>query len=84
MWHFARLASLALFVTNAAAQMPARYQLPPVDILALADAPAAPQVLSDSRNTILLLLAQDSYPPLAELSAPEMRWVACASIRGRM
>lgn len=73
MWHVALLASLTLFVTNAAAQMPARYQLPPADILALADAPAAPQVLSDSRNTILLLLAQDSYPPLAELSAPEMR-----------
>ncbi|MGP1665929.1 MAG: TolB family protein, partial [Rhodanobacter sp.] len=62
-----------LLTTQASAHTPSTYQQPPADILALADAPLAPLLLSDSRHTILLLLAQHSYPPLAELSAPEMR-----------
>lgn len=66
-------AVLTLLATSVMAQTPSTYQQPPAEILALADAPAAPQVLSDSGHTILLLLAQDAYPPLAELSAPEMR-----------
>lgn len=64
---------LAALATSAAAQAPPAYQQPPAEILALADAPSAPLVLSDSRHTMLLLLAQDTYPSLAELSAPEMR-----------
>lgn len=41
--------------------------------MALVDASIAPRVLSASRHTNLLSLAQDPCPPLAELSAPEMR-----------
>lgn len=67
------LATLAWLATGVAAQTPATYRQPPASILALADAPPAPAVLSDSRQTTLVLLQQDAYPPLAELSAPELR-----------
>ncbi|CAM5255965.1 hypothetical protein RLIN73S_02572 [Rhodanobacter lindaniclasticus] len=55
------------------AQTPPTYRQPPASILALADAPPAPQVLHDSRATTLVLLQRDAYPPLAELAAPELR-----------
>jgi len=57
----------------AGAQAPLAYQLSPAEILALADAPATSVVLSASQHTTLLLLMQNTYRPLAELSAPEMR-----------
>ncbi|HZY33380.1 MAG TPA: prolyl oligopeptidase family serine peptidase [Rhodanobacter sp.] len=69
-WLFPMLAMLAATV---AAQTPPTYRQPPAEILALADAPAAPEVISDSRQTVLVLQEQGAYPPLAELSAPELR-----------
>lgn len=69
-WLFAALAWLA---TGVAAQEPPSYRQPPASILALADAPPAPEVISDSRQTTLVLLQHDAYPPLAELAAPELR-----------
>ena len=72
-WRAGLLVVLALLATNVAAQAPPTYQQPPAEILALADAPTPPVVFSDSRHTTLLFLAQDTYLPLAELSAPELR-----------
>lgn len=65
--------SLASLATGATAQVAATYRQPPASILALADAVPAPEVISDSRQTTLVLLQRDAYPPLAGLSAPELR-----------
>ncbi len=64
---------LALLTANVAAQTLPTYRQPPAGIMALADAPPAPEVISDSRQTVLVLLQQAAYPPLAELAAPELR-----------
>ena len=64
---------LTMLTASTAAQTLPIYQQPPAEIMALADAPPAPEVIGDSRHTVLVLLEQSAYPPLAELAAPERR-----------
>ncbi|KAB8162080.1 prolyl oligopeptidase family serine peptidase [Lysobacter maris] len=49
------------------------YRLPPEPIRALAEAPPLPDVLSDSRGRVLVMLRREALPSLQALSRPQMR-----------
>lgn len=55
------------------AQIDLNYQLPPKEILELADAPMAPTVLIDKKAQNIVLLHRNRYNSIAELSEPELR-----------
>ena len=54
-------------------QVDINYQLPPREILELADAPLTPALRLDREGEWMLLLGRDAYKSLDELSAPEYR-----------
>ena len=55
------------------AQEDLTYQKPPKEILELADAPLAPSVMIDEKNEHIVLLHQNKYSSIAELSETELR-----------
>lgn len=70
-----RLIALAclLLPTGLAAQEALPYQVPPAEILQLADVQRPPAVAMDSRKTTLVLFYRDTFKTLAELSDEELR-----------
>lgn len=55
------------------AQEDVNYQLPPKEILELADAPATPLMRIDTKKENMVLLYRDRYSTIAELSETELR-----------
>ena len=55
------------------AQVDITYQLPPKEILELADAPLAPSVQMDKKAENIVLLHRNRYSSIAELSETELR-----------
>ncbi len=55
------------------AQVDLSYQLPPKEILQLADAPLAPVVQIDKKTENIVLLHRNRYSSIAELSETELR-----------
>lgn len=64
---------LTLMVGSLYAQVDIGYQLPPKEILELADAPLAPMVRIDDKNETMVLLHREKYNSIAELSETELR-----------
>lgn len=67
---------LLYFITlslSSIAQSNLNYQLPPEEILELADATKAPAVLMDESKEHMLLLYKNTYKNIEELSQPEVR-----------
>ncbi len=62
-----------LFFNQIKAQMDITYQTPPREIVEIADAPLPPSVLIDDDNKNIVLLHQNSYISIADLSESEMR-----------
>ncbi|MFA7491644.1 MAG: prolyl oligopeptidase family serine peptidase [Mariniphaga sp.] len=54
-------------------QVDVTYQIPPKEILELADAPQAPAVLIDDRGKNIVLIHRNKYISIHELSQPELR-----------
>jgi dipeptidyl aminopeptidase/acylaminoacyl peptidase len=70
----AALCGLACLAQPAAAQPAATgYQLPPKEILAIADAPPTPWVVPTPDRRSLLVFGWDSLTPIGELAEPELR-----------
>ena len=65
--------SFLLFFNQIKAQMDITYQTPPREIVEIADAPLPPSVLIDDDNKNIVLLHQNSYINIADLSESEMR-----------
>ncbi len=68
----------ALIVPDAMGQRgkppePARYETPPKAIADLIDAPLTPAVSTSPDRAWMVLLEQPAYPPIDELSQPELR-----------
>ncbi|WP_224489185.1 alpha/beta hydrolase family protein [Robertkochia flava] len=61
------------FITSTRAQENLQYQQPSEEILELADAKPAPQVILTDDNKHMLLLFRDAYSDIATLSEEEMR-----------
>lgn len=71
---FAVLFTLLIFTAGIGyTQVDTDYQKPPKEILQLADAPATPSILQDSKAETIILLHRDKYKSIAELSEPELR-----------
>jgi len=64
---------LSLVIGIAKAQVDITYQLPPKEILELADAKLAPMVLIDKKAENIVLLSRNRYSSIAELSETELR-----------
>ncbi len=64
---------MAATVGSLYAQVDINYQLPPKEILELADAPLAPLVRIDDKNENMVLLHRDKYSSIVELSETELR-----------
>ena len=70
----ASLCGIACLALPAAAQPTATgYQLPPKEILAIADAPPTPWVVPTPDRRNLLVFGWDSMTPISELAEPELR-----------
>ncbi len=68
------LATVLLFCGSAlSAQSPLGYQVPPDDILQLADAKLAPSVLIDNANTWMVMRERDAYVSIEDLARKELR-----------
>jgi dipeptidyl aminopeptidase/acylaminoacyl peptidase len=67
------LVVLAMTSATLRAQVDLSYQLPPQEILELADAPLAPVVQIDKKTENIVLLHRNRYSSIAELSEPELR-----------
>jgi hypothetical protein len=65
--------ALLLLAVPAAAQEGPAYQLPPPEILALADYQRAPQVRMDTKKEWMLLIYRPTYKSLDELAQEELR-----------
>jgi dipeptidyl aminopeptidase/acylaminoacyl peptidase len=52
---------------------PARYLLPPKEIVEILDAPPPPQVYVSPTRDVLALVERDSMPPIRELAQPMLR-----------
>ena len=65
--------TLFLLAAPAAAQEGPAYQLPPPEIMALADFQRAPQVRMDTRKEWMLLTYRPTYKSLEELAQEELR-----------
>ncbi len=72
-----KIAVIFLFFTTITgfikAQVDLNYQLPPKEILELADAPMAPVVQIDKKTENIVLLHRNRYSTIAELSETELR-----------
>ncbi len=55
------------------AQVHLTYQVPPKEILELADAPLPPSIQIDDKNENIVLLHRNRYKSITELSEPELR-----------
>ncbi|MBF8151117.1 S9 family peptidase [Winogradskyella sp. F6397] len=64
---------VCLFLTNSYAQQNLTYQVPPDEILELADVDLAPGVQIDSKGENMILLYRNQYKSIAELSETELR-----------
>ncbi|MBT8286756.1 MAG: alpha/beta fold hydrolase [Bacteroidia bacterium] len=64
---------LLLFILFSYSQENLNYQLPPDEILELADAPLAPSIRIDSKGENMLFLYRSKYKSIAELSETELR-----------
>lgn len=64
---------LILLFEVSSAQVDIIYQLPPKEILELADAGLPPSVLIDDDNQNIVLLHRNNFKSIADLSEPEMR-----------
>jgi len=74
MKHFTTLFLSLIFTMGVLkAQVDITYQLPPKEILELADAPLAPTVEIDKKVENLVLLHRNRYSSIAELSESELR-----------
>ncbi|MDC0386707.1 S9 family peptidase, partial [Flavobacteriaceae bacterium] len=62
-----------LFFSYAPAQEQLGYQLPKKELLDLVDVDLAPQVLSNSKNTVLVLISRSTYKSISDLSKKELR-----------
>ncbi len=62
-----------LFISEAFAQIDLTYQLPDEAILQLADAPAPPSVMIDSKGENMVVRKRRKYKSIAELSEEELR-----------
>ena len=62
-----------LSVAAASGQENLGYQVPPQEILELADAPLAPSVLMDDDKKFMILLYRNTYKTIEELSQEELR-----------
>ena len=69
---FVSLASL-IFTTHVFAQEELGYQTPKKELLELIDVNLAPAVLSNSKNTVLVLVSRPTYKNIADLSRKELR-----------
>ena len=49
------------------------YQLPKKELLELVDVNLAPQVLSNSKNSVMVLISRSTYKSIADLSKAELR-----------
>ncbi len=67
------LATLLFCTSTLLAQDPLSYQLPPDDILKLADAKLAPSVLIDNASEWMIMRDRDAYVSIADLSRKELR-----------
>lgn len=67
------LFAFTLFLGAVNAQVDLTYQEPPKEILELADAPTTPAVIIDEKNENIVLLFQNRYKSIAELSETELR-----------
>lgn len=65
--------AVAIIATVAANAQSDEYKTPSADILAVVDAQPIPAVSLDPTNTWMLLMARRSLPPIAALSAPELK-----------
>ncbi|MFZ9044853.1 MAG: prolyl oligopeptidase family serine peptidase [Cyclobacteriaceae bacterium] len=61
------------FFISALAQGGLNYQVPPIEIKELVDAPLAPSVRIDNKGENVVLLYRDAYKTISELSEEEMR-----------
>lgn len=64
---------ILLFFGYAPAQEQLGYQLPKKELLDLVDVDLAPQVLSNSKNTVLVLISRSTYKSISDLSKKELR-----------
>jgi len=64
---------LALLAGTTLAQIDITYQKPPKEILEIADAPASPAMMIDDKGEVIVLMQQNRYKSIAELSEPELR-----------
>lgn len=64
---------LLIIFSFLSAQIDIEYQLPPKEIIELADAPLAPSVQMDDKKENMVLLYRNRYSSIAELSQPELR-----------
>ena len=69
----ALLIAVITYAGFAEAQVDITYQLPPKEILELADAPMAPTVQTDKKAENIVLLHRKRYSSIEELSEPELR-----------
>ena len=67
------LLPLLLFTGKAVAQEDLKYQLPPSEILELADFQRAPSISMNSKHTKIIFFYRDTYKTLGDLSQDEMR-----------
>ena len=67
------LLPLLLFTEKAVAQEDLTYQLPPQEILELADFQRAPSISMNSNHTKMVFFYRDAYKTLSDLSQEEMR-----------
>ncbi len=70
----ALLIAVTISIGFVKAQVDLTYQLPPKEILELADAPMAPLVQIDKKTENIVLLHRNIYSSIAELSEPELRF----------
>jgi dipeptidyl aminopeptidase/acylaminoacyl peptidase len=65
--------AIIIFFEHVKAQIDITYQMPPREILEIADAPLPPSVLIDDDNKNIVLLYRNNFKSIADLSEPEMR-----------
>ena len=80
-----RAAAVALFLLAAAASAAAQtYQKPPQAVLDVLNAPVPPQAAISPARDYMLLVQGTRYPPLSELSAPDIDLANVSDLRGSL
>ncbi len=73
MKRYGLIAFIVFICAFANAQVDITYQLPPKEIMELADVPQTPSVLIDDRNENMVLIHRKKYMSIKELSETELR-----------